>query len=139
MVFSRQQHKMYILMRQTLATASQVYAANEIYEVEKSIGQLWIIANIAVQTTTPPPHIDRFHALLDHGADQPCLFLPHLGEFGHKIMTGIRIVHWHKASEKIVCCKPGEEVLYPSATQFVTDWKSPITDAMTVGTMQSPT
>jgi len=37
-----------------------------------------------------------------------------------------------------MACREGEQVLYPSFQRFVTDWKSPITDTLTAGTMRSP-
>jgi hypothetical protein len=74
---------------------------------------------------------------LTHGKDKPCLFLPFVGEFGHEIMSHIRLVHFHHAKEKVVCCRPGHEVLYPSATSFVTDWEDPIPDFRKVGTLRN--
>jgi hypothetical protein len=49
-------------------------------------------------------------------------------------MTGIRIVHWTNASEKIVCCRQGEQVLYPSATRFDLEWDDPVKDLVRIGT-----
>ena len=62
------------------------------------------------------------------------LFLPFLGEFGHKIMHHIRLVHFSAGSEKIICCKRGEECLYPSATEFFYDWDDPVADENRAGT-----
>jgi hypothetical protein len=73
-------------------------------------------------------------AKLDDGAGRKCLFLPFIGEFGHLIMTHIRQVHFHRAGRKIVCCRPGEEVLFPSADAFDTDWHDPIDDSVRCGT-----
>jgi hypothetical protein len=70
------------------------------------------------------------------GAGRPCLFLPFVGEFGHEVMTHIRLVHFHQASEKVVCCRPGHEVLYPSATSFVIDWQDPVNDLHRIATMR---
>ncbi len=66
---------------------------------------------------------------LDDGAGRPCLFLPNAGEFGMRILTQVRMIHWHRASRKVVCCRPGEEVLFPSADEFVRDWDDPLEDA----------
>jgi FkbM family methyltransferase len=74
---------------------------------------------------------------LTEGAGRPCVFMPFLGEFGHEVMTHTRIVHYHQASEKIVCCRPGHQVLYPSATGFCTDWTDPLPDVLRVGTLRS--
>lgn len=73
---------------------------------------------------------------LDEGAGHPCLFLPFVGEFGHLIMSHMRMVHFHKASRKVVCCRPGEEVLFPSADEFVTDWRDPIDDKDRIATIR---
>ncbi len=74
---------------------------------------------------------------LDEGAGHPCLFLPFCGEFGHLIMTHTRMVHFHKASRKVVCCRPGEEVLFPSADEFVTDWRDPLDDKHRIATLRN--
>lgn len=66
------------------------------------------------------------------GDGRPCLFLPFLGEFGHEVMSHVRIVHFHTASAKTVCCRAGQEVLYPSADAFVTDWVDPVPDLLRV-------
>ena len=34
---------------------------------------------------------------------------------------------FHKAAEKVVCCRPGEQVLFPSATEFCLGKHSPTT------------
>ncbi len=75
-----------------------------------------------------------FISRLDAGSGRPCLFLPNAGEFGVRILTELRMVHWHRASRKVVCCRKGEEVLYPSADEFVTDWDDPLDDLHRGGT-----
>lgn len=45
------------------------------------------------------------------------LILPFRGEFGMKLMRHVPQVN-AIPGEKIVCCEPGEEALYPSASQF---------------------
>jgi hypothetical protein len=127
---------MYVEMTTCLSTAAGPYHGGEVYDVPDTEGRSWIARGAARYSTTPPRHVREFFGRLDQGAGAPCLFLPHVGEFGHRIMTGIRLVHWHKASRKVVCCRPGEEVLYPSATEYVTDWKDPIEDAKRCGTGQ---
>src|ERR1035437_4674171 len=73
---------------------------------------------------------------LKDGEGKRCLFLPFLGEFGHLLMSHIRFTHFHSASEKIVCCRPGEECLFPSASSFVTDWSHPFPDNRRIGSMR---
>ncbi len=53
------------------------------------------------------------------------LFLPFIGEVGWMIMHQMRLVHFTEAKSKIVCCKIGQEALFPSATDFFYDWESP--------------
>lgn len=48
----------------------------------------------------------------------PCVIPPFYGEFGWLVMHHLRYVHQHPEKEKIVCCEPGSECLYPSATAF---------------------
>ncbi len=84
------------------------------------------------------PAIRGLLARLDDGAGRPCLFEPPVGaEFGHEIITCVRLIHFHRASEKIVCCRPGHEVLYPSASAYVTDWTDLIPDAIRTGTSRT--
>lgn len=56
------------------------------------------------------------------------LVMPFFGEFGWLILKHIRHVHKIKAARKIVCCQKGQEVLYPSATEFFTNWIDPVRD-----------
>lgn len=56
------------------------------------------------------------------------VFLPFFGEFGPFIGWYVRMVHQHVAVEKTVYCQPGQEFLFPSATEFRHDWKNPVSD-----------
>jgi len=47
-----------------------------------------------------------------------CVFSPFLGEFGIFIVDYIRFVHFFKCQQKIVCCRRGEEIYFPSANDF---------------------
>jgi hypothetical protein len=129
---------MFVKMLEQLATPEQCYVANEVYEAPSdAVGASWVRAGLATISDTPPAFIAEFYARLDDGAGQKCLFLPNLSEWGHLLLTGIRLVHFHKASYKIVCCRPGEEVLFPSANEFCTNWTDPITnDNERVGTIR---
>lgn len=49
-------------------------------------------------------------------------FLPFRGEFGWYLMNFVKRVHGFQHSNKWVCCKPGHEILFPSATNFFYDW-----------------
>jgi hypothetical protein len=81
------------------------------------------------------PGIRDLLARLDDGAGRPCLFEPPVGtEFGHEVITCVRMIHFHRGSEKIVCCRPGHEVLYPLASACITDWTDLIPDAIRTGT-----
>ena len=72
----------------------------------------------------------------NQGADLPCLFLPHCGEFGHRIFS-LRFVAWHPASHKIVCCRPREVALYPTADAFDFAWTDPVPDDQRVGSIRN--
>ena len=50
------------------------------------------------------------------------VFLPFRGEFGQMLMTHVRWIHGIEAEHKIVCCRKGDEPLFPSATGFFYDW-----------------
>lgn len=131
---------MYVKMLTTLATSLSGFYAGETYYLSDETGTRWVREGIGIETDIPPEWIAAFLRKLDIGAGKPCIFLPNLGEFGHKILTGIRCVHWHKASEKIVCCTESERVLYPSATGFFHDWTEPphVCDAKRGGSGFSP-
>jgi len=61
-------------------------------------------------------------------SDKTTVFLPNYGEFGPVIDKLVKIVHFHKSPKKIVCCKRGEEALYPSASEFFYDWEDFVED-----------
>lgn len=50
-------------------------------------------------------------------------FLPGVMEFGWYIMCMVKRVHGFNHNNKIVCCKPGHEALFPSASLFFYDWQ----------------
>jgi hypothetical protein len=68
-----------------------------------------------------------------HRRDEPIVVLPYYGEFGHFVNSFIRQVHYLYAPAKIVCCRPGEEVYFPSATGFYYDWNDPFYSDKKVG------
>lgn len=127
---------MFVVMICTVAQERQSYRRGQIYEVPAVLGREWIAKGMAAISFTPPPHVARLLMRLDYGEGHPCLFLPFLGEFGHLIMSHIRLVHFHRGARKVVCCRPGEEVLFPSADEFVTDWADPVKDIDRVSTMR---
>jgi hypothetical protein len=124
---------MFVEMLETIGTAVGPYRRGEIYDVVDEIAADWTRANFARETTTPPAEVAKLFERLEDGAGKPCLFLPFTGEFGHQVLSHLRIVHFHRASEKAVACLPGEEVLYPSASGFVTNWDHPIPDVHRIG------
>jgi hypothetical protein len=68
------------------------------------------------------------------------VFAPFTGEFGHYINYSIRRVYFHPAKEKLVCIKPGQEVLFPNC-RYDYDWKVPtmfLQDEYVVGSGRSP-
>lgn len=125
-----------IEMLQTIGTPKGGYLAGKVYLVQSSIARAWCDNGLARTTSRLPAAFEQLMARLDIGGGQRCLFVPFVGEFGHQVMTHIRLVHFHKAAEKIVCCRRGDEVLYPSANQYVTDWCDPVRDQYRIGTMR---
>jgi len=61
-------------------------------------------------------------------SNKTTVFLPNYGEFGSLVHKLIRLVHYHKANKKIVCCKRGEESLFPTADKFYYDWVDCVED-----------
>lgn len=59
---------------------------------------------------------------IHNGSDKNTVFLPNFGDFGPVIHKLIKIVHFFQAPKKIVCCKKGDEALFPSADDFYYDW-----------------
>lgn len=59
--------------------------------------------------------------------------LPFYGEFGWLILHYVRYVDAHPGAEKIVCCRKGDECLYPSATGFYYEWENPYHDIQRSG------
>jgi hypothetical protein len=71
-------------------------------------------------------------------SNKTCVFAPYAGEFGNFIMRYMRFVHFFKCPHKIVCCKKGEEVYYPSANDFHYIEDNVTADADRVGLFVSP-
>lgn len=59
---------------------------------------------------------------------KPTIFLPNYGEFGSTVHKLIRIVYFYNSPKKIVCCKKGEESLFPLANKFFYDWNDCVDD-----------
>jgi hypothetical protein len=60
---------------------------------------------------------------------QTAVFMPFLGEYGMMLMFWIRIVHFFRARRKVVCCRRGDELYFPSASEFIYDWPDTLPDA----------
>lgn len=54
-------------------------------------------------------------------SDKIKVFLPWRGEFGQMIMAYVRWFHL-QTGRKIVCCREGDESLFPTAAGFYTKW-----------------
>lgn len=74
------------------------------------------------------------HDLLKIGSGSKAVFLPFIGEVGWLIMHYMRLVHFSQAKYKIVCCRPGQEVLFPTADEFCTGWHYNAPDTSVTGT-----
>jgi hypothetical protein len=127
----------FVEMLENYGTPYQTYSAHQTYDLPDDMGAMLEMAKIGKPTTTPPESYTRFFERLDRYDGQDVLFLPFCGEFGHQIMTHIRIVHFTRARRKIVCCREGEQVLYPLADGFDTDWTDPIDDRDRVATLRA--
>ena len=125
---------MWIKVNQKVITPHETLEAGDVGEVYDSLGVYLKLRGRAIQVEVPDDVEQRFQMRLNQGAGLPCVFYPFLGEFGHQIMYHMRLVHFHKASRKTVCCRRGFEVLYPSADAFDYDWTNPISDENTAGT-----
>jgi hypothetical protein len=123
-------------MLESVATASDCYVGGAIYDVPDAIGASWVRGRHAIISARPPGFIDDLEKRLAIGAGETVLCLPFVGEFGHMILTHIRIVHFSQAKRKIVCCRKGEESLYPTADEFHTEWADPIPDEQRAGTIR---
>lgn len=119
----------------TDAVPAGAYIPRTIYDATDATAAALLAAGHAFEMKEEPEYVRELFARLDDAADRPVIFKPFTGEFGHEVMSHMRLVHWHRAAEKIVCCPPGHEVLYPSATSFVTDWTNPVPDAGRVSTI----
>ena len=62
-------------------------------------------------------------------------YLPWRGELGWMIMCFVKKFHADPSLDKIICCKPGHECLFPSASHFFYDWQD-IPDSQKAGVAQ---
>src|SRR4051812_1096399 len=115
---------MFVKMRETLSTMDGAFLGGKVYELADAIGASWVRAGLATSSEIPPEFFTSYYNRLDVGAGEPCFFEPFVGEFGH-LVAHARFVHFHRAAEKWVCCREGEQVLFPSAEGFCTQWEDP--------------
>jgi hypothetical protein len=69
----------------------------------------------------------------DLNFNYPVIMLPYYGEFGYFILWYARWANLIEAPRKTICCQRGEELYFPSATNFFYDWKNPIPDKCRAG------
>lgn len=50
-------------------------------------------------------------------------YLPWRGEFGWMLNCFVKKFHADSSPNKIICCKPGHEALFPTASHFFYDWQ----------------
>lgn len=74
--------------------------------------------------------MERFN----RSAGKKAIFMPFFGEVGWMVMHQMRLVHFSKATRKVVCCRKGQEVLFPTADEFYYDWQDPLDDSRRGGT-----
>lgn len=119
------------------ATATGEFRAGMLYAVDPLIADEWIRKGFGYESNDRPQYVQELLARLDDGAGKPCLFAPPVGaEFGHIVLSHMRLVHFHRASEKVVCCRPGQGVLYPSVgrNDIIEHWTDPTLDKDRMGT-----
>jgi len=88
----------------------------------------------------PKDDIDK-SPILSCILEPPCdnvIFLPNHGEFGATIDKVIKVVSYKQSLHKIVCCKEGEESLYPDANEFYYDWEDFVEDEYKWGLFAQP-
>jgi Flp pilus assembly protein TadD len=66
-------------------------------------------------------------------SDRKIIIPPYHGEFGSLLIRHVRFVHELDAREKLVCCRRGQEMFYPTATGFVYEWEDPGADVSIPG------
>lgn len=49
-------------------------------------------------------------------------YLPFRGELGWYLFCFVKKFHADQSPDKIICCKPGHECLFPTASKFFYDW-----------------
>lgn len=98
-------------------------------EIEEKLIQFYLNQKIILAQNIPIEHIKNSIMLNTIFSEHnEVVFLPNFGEFGSTINKGIKTIHFVRAKKKIVCCKKGEEALYPSANEFFYDWNDIIDD-----------
>jgi hypothetical protein len=118
---------------ESFATADAGYQAGQIVTIPRWFAAELLMRGLANETDQPTDEQSQFNERFRFGSGQPCLFLPFVGEFGHAIMHHVRFIHFHEASRKVVCCRKGDEVLFPIADEFVTNWTDPTPDETRAG------
>jgi hypothetical protein len=111
---------MNVRILESFGTPLRAYHKTEVANVPKELAISLVAGGMAEYTTDPTPAQIDYHNRVKISAGQDCLFLPAHGlEFGHEIMHRCRLIHAHHARKKIVTCKRGHDVLYPSADQII--------------------
>jgi hypothetical protein len=62
-------------------------------------------------------------------------YLPWRGELGWMLNCFVKMFHADSSTDKIICCKPGHECLFPSASHFFYEWQD-ILDSQKAGVAQ---
>jgi hypothetical protein len=123
-------------MLETVSCIHETYVKGKIYEITDAIAVSFLGAKHAEISLIPPDFVKEIQARMALETGKNVLYLPFCGEFGHLIMSHIRLVHFSKAKTKVVCCREGEQVLFPTASSFVTDWVDPIKDEERIATLR---
>jgi len=89
---------MFVEMLTPCFAPGHAYYAGRVYHVTDASGNALIKAKYAVATDKMPPDIQALYDRLEIGRDAMALFLPFVGEYGHLIMSHVRIVHFSKAN-----------------------------------------
>lgn len=98
------------------------------------------LLGIDIPSEIPKEDIDKSPILscMLEPESNPVVFLPNHGEFGATIDKLIKIVSYKQSPHKVVCCKKGEESLFPDANEFYYDWDDFVEDEYKWGLFAQP-
>lgn len=123
------QNKSHLHISDLLHIAKDIDLNFEYFFVCKSTNELHVILSNSEFKYKNIEEIDEIYPMVKQlfrptffEKSSNCLFLPPDLPFGHYVAGYLRFVNYYNSSNKIVCCKTGEEIFFPNATAFEYDW-----------------